>query len=148
MKYEQWNAVIQRYFFNDDFSSDIYISIDRDSFIDYISEKGILAGNIQKVQNYQRENGRPVDSEEDYIWKEFLHQFGPRDCKKSTFLGIMKERISSLDSDGLYMMFPYLALFSMPLADNPELHSRNYYTRLTDFLKNNHLENNTTPIHI
>ena len=139
MKYEQWNAVIQRYFFNDDFSSDIYISIDRDSFIDYISEKGILAGNIQKVQNYQRENGRPVDSEEDYIWKEFLHQFGPRDCKKSTFLGIMKERISSLDSDGLYMMFPYLALFSMPLADNPELHSRNYYTRLTDFLKTNQL---------
>lgn len=64
MKYEQWNAIIQRYFFNDDFSSDIYISIDRDSFIDYISEKGILAGNIQKVQNYQRENGRPVDSEE------------------------------------------------------------------------------------
>ena len=137
MKYELWNKAIQSYFFNDDSSSDIYMSIDRDSFIDYISEKGFLAEAIRKIQNYQRENGRPVVSEEDHIWADFLRLFGPRDCRKSSFFRTMKEQVSLLDSDGLYMMFPYLALFTMPLANSPELHSRNYYTRLTDFLREN-----------
>ena len=139
MKYELWNREIQRYFFNDDLNSDIYISIDRDSFIDYISEKGILAEAIKKIQNYQQENGRPVVTEEDYIWTDFLRLFGPRDCQKSTFFRTMKERVSLLDTEGLYMMFPYLALFTMPLANSPELHPRNYYTRLTDFLRENQL---------
>lgn len=139
MRYELWNTVIQNYFFNDDFKSDIYISIDRDSFIDYISEKGILAEAIQKIQNYQRDNGRPVVTEEDYIWADFLRLFGPRDCHKSTFFRTMKEQVSLIDTTGLYMMFPYLALFTMPLANSPELHSRNYYTRLTNFLRDNQL---------
>ena len=37
------------------------------------------------------------------------------------------------------MIFPFIALFLMPLANNPEMKASNFYDRLTAFLKENYI---------
>ena len=139
MKYEDWNYAIKNYFFGTDSSNDIYLSIDKESFIDYIKEIGILDDEIEKVQNHQRERGVPPQSSEDYIWTSFIRMFRTDKADKTSFFVRMTERITMCDKDKLYMLFPYFALFTMPLANQPDLHASNFYSRLREFLIENGL---------
>lgn len=140
MKYEDWNYAIKNYFFGTDSSNDIYLSIDKESFIDYIKEIGILDDEIEKVQNHQRERGVPPQSSEDYIWTSFIRLFRTDKADKTSFFVRMTERITMCDNkDKLYMLFPYFALFTMPLANQPDLHASNFYSRLREFLIENGL---------
>ena len=58
---------------------------------------------------------------------------------KTSFFVRMTERITMCDKDKLYMLFPYFALFTMPLANQPDLHASNFYSRLREFLIENGL---------
>ncbi len=140
MKYEDWNYAIKNYFFGTDSSNDIYLSIDKDSFIDYIKRIGLLDDEIEKIQNHQRMRGVVPQSSEEYIWVSFIRLFRTEKTDKASFFNRMTERITMCDSkDKLYMLFPYFALFTMPLANQPDLHASNFYSRLREFLIENGL---------
>lgn len=139
MKYEDWNYAIKNYFFGTDSSNDIYISIDKESFIDYIKGIGVLDDEIEKIQNHQCERGVPPQSSEDYIWASFIRLFRTDKADKASFFNRMTEKITMCDSNKLYMLFPYFALFTMPLANQPDLHASNFYSRLREFLIENGL---------
>ena len=135
MRFETWNKIIKDYFFTGNNDDEIFINIDKDSLIEYVIRSGVMNDSIKRVQEDQRKNGRDVLSDEVLVWQDFLRIFHTSEASKESFFNKMKKQISMNDSDGLYMLFPYFALFSMPLSSNPELHSRNFYTRLSNFLR-------------
>lgn len=141
MKYSQWNELLLDFYFQEDKGHEVFLGLDKETLIDYVVDKGVFDEEIKRVQEARQ--GRTVDSEV-YIWNNFLRIF--RDEKgagsKAVLLSLFKNKLAdSLFPDRTPSVFPFIALLTIPLSNNPEMDPRNFYTRVNHFLISNNLIN-------
>ncbi len=134
MNYLQWNDLLIDYYFGDDDGHDVFLGIDKESLIDYVMERGVFSEEITQAHE---SSSTPINPEK-YIWDSFTKLFRGRDFSKSFFLNLFQKHLeNSDDPTKTPTVFPFIALMIMPLANHPEMDSRNFYTRVTHFLHSN-----------
>lgn len=138
MTYSQWNNLLFNYYFEEEKDYEVFLGIDKDSLIDYVIDRGLFQDEIKKVR--EANLGRKIVPE-NYIWNNFTQLFKKRECwGKDVLLGVFKSNLyNSKTPERMPTIFPCLALFIMPLANNPEIDPRNFYDRLTKFLRDNNI---------
>ena len=139
MKYAQWNELLLDFYFLEDKGHEVFLGLDKDTLVDYVIDKGYFDDEINRVQ--AATPGRVINPE-DYIWANFLRIFQDKngDCNKDSFLRLFKENLSnSFSPDKTPTIFPFIALLTIPLSNNPEMDPRNFYTRVNQFLIKNKL---------
>ena len=138
MRYSQWNDLLFDYYFEEEKDHEVFLGIDKDSLIDYVIDRGLFQDEIERVR--EANPGRKIVPE-DYIWNNFTQLFKKRDyCSKDILLEVFQNHLyNSKTPDNMPTIFPCLALFIMPLANNPEMDPRNFYDRLTKFLRENNI---------
>lgn len=138
MRYSQWNDLLFDYYFEEEKDHEVFLGIDKDSLIDYVIDRGLFQEEIERVQNAN--TGRKIVPEE-YIWNSFTQLFKKREyCSKDVLFEVFQNNLyNSKTLENMPTIFPCLALFIMPLANNPEMDPRNFYDRLTTFLRDNNI---------
>ena len=138
MLYSQWNTLLFNYYFEEGKDHEVFLGIDKDSLIDYIIDRGLFQDEIERVQDANP--GRKIVPE-DYIWTNFTQLFKKREyCSKDVLFEVFQNHLyDSKTPEKMPTIFPCLALFIMPLANNPEMDPRNFYDRLTKFLRDNNI---------
>lgn len=139
MKYAQWNELLLDYYFLEDKGHEVFLGLDKDSLVDYVIDKGYFDDEIKRVQ--AAAPNRIIDPEA-YIWLNFTRIF--RDSKgnscKDSLLSLFRENLAnSFSPDRTPTVFPFIALLTIPLSNNPEMDPRNFYTRVNQFLVSNGL---------
>ncbi len=139
MKYAQWNELLLDFYFLEDKGHEVFLGLDKETLIDYVIDKGFFDDEIKRVQ--AATPGKIIDPE-NYIWSNFLRIF--RDNKgnssKDSLLRLFREKMAnSFSPDRTPAIFPFIALFTIPLSNNPEMDPRNFYTRVKNFLIENGL---------
>ena len=135
MRYGEWNQILIDYYFNEG-DNEAFLGIDKESFIDYLVENEIF---VKEYSDELAKDGTKAPDIRSYIWNDFILQFRRPDyySKDRLFLLFEKHLLNSKFSGLKPMIFPFIALFLMPLANNPELNANNFYCRLNDFLREN-----------
>lgn len=138
MRYSQWNDLLFDYYFEEEKDHEVFLGIDKDSLIDYVIDRGLFLDEINKVKEA---NPYRKIVPEDYIWNNFTQLFKKREyCSKDVLLSVFQNNLyNSKTPENMPTIFPCLALFIMPLANNPEMDPRNFYDRLTNFLRDNNI---------
>ena len=138
MRYSQWNDLLFDYFFQEETNREVFLGIDKEALIDYVLDRGVFKEEYARV--LESNPGRIIRIE-DYIWNSFTQLFKKRDSfGKDVLFSVFYEHLKdSATPDKMPTVFPCLALFIMPLANHPEMDSRNFYDRLTRFLQDNHI---------
>ena len=134
MNYLQWNDLLIDYYFGDEDGHDVFLGIDKESLVDYVMERGVMNEEIALAQ----ENSPTPVVPENYIWNNFTKLFRGRDFNKEHFLRLFQKHIADSDNPmETPTVFPCIALMIMPLANHPEMDARNFYDRVTQFLRSN-----------
>lgn len=138
MKYSQWNDILFEYYFGEEVDHEIFLGIDKETLIDYVIERGFFDQEIAKVIDVNP--GKKIDSAT-YIWNSFTGLFRTKTTSsKNILFQVFKEQLANSSTpDKMPTIFPCLALFIMPLANNPEMDPRNFYGRVTSFLRKNNI---------
>lgn len=137
MNYSQWNDLLLEYYFLEDKGRHVFLGLDKDTLVDYVVDKGYFNEVIKRVQ--QATPGRIINPE-DYVWNDFLRIFRVKNgtSSKDSLLSLFKENLNKSSSpDEIPAVFPFIALFTIPLANNPEMDPRNFYDRINPFLQRN-----------
>ena len=135
MKYSQWNDLLFEYYFLEDKGHQVFLGLDKDTLIDYVIDKGCFSDIVKRVQ--QATPDRIINPEE-YIWNDFLRIFRDKNgySSKESLLSLFKENLNrSSSTEDIPTIFPFIALFTIPLANNPEMDPRNFYDRVNPFLQ-------------
>lgn len=135
MKYSQWNDLLFEYYFLEDKGHQVFLGLDKDTLVDYVIDKGCFNDVVDRVQ--QATPNRVIKPEE-YIWNDFLRIFRDKNgtSTKDSLLALFKEKLNSSASiSEIPSVFPFIALFTIPLANNPEMDPRNFYDRVNPFLQ-------------
>lgn len=145
MRYAQWNNLLFEYFFLEGQEHEIFLGIDKEALIDYVIDKGAFN---EEIERFLTANPNRKIKSEDYIWNNFLHLFRRKDAiGKNVLFDVFRQHLAeSKTVDRIPTIFPCLALFLMPLANHPEMDPRNFYDRLTKFLRENGIINITESI--
>ena len=138
MKYAEWNQILIDYYFNESRENEAFLGIEKESFIDYLVDKDIFSEEYYAVLSKNPTYNRDIRT---YIWNNFIQLFKKREyySKDTLFCLFDTYLYNSRNSSLTPMIFPFIALFLMPLANNPEMNASNFYDRLTAFLKENYI---------
>lgn len=139
MKYAQWNELLLDFYFQEDKGHEVFLGLDKDTLIDYVIDKGYFDDEIKRVQ--AATPSRTIDPE-NYIWVNFLRIFQDKsgNSSKDSLLYLFKENLAnSFSPDKTPTIFPFIALLTIPLSNNPEMDPRNFYSRVNQFLIKNSL---------
>ena len=140
MKYAEWNQILIDYYFNESRENEAFLGIEKESFIDYLVDNAIFSEEYYAVLAKNPTYKKDIRT---YIWNNFIQLFKKREYySKDTLFLLFNDRLRNSKNPSLTpMVFPFIALFLMPLANNPEMKASNFYDRLTAFLKENcHLQ--------
>lgn len=138
MKYLQWNDIIFEYYFGGEKEHEVFLGIDKDSLIDFVLEKGVFEKEIALV--IEKNPSRKIEPRL-YVWNNFTQLFRSVNLSsKDVLFRVFREHLlDSITPDKMPTIFPCIALFLMPLANNPEMDPRNFYDRVTAFLREEHI---------
>ena len=133
MKYSQWNDILFEYYFLEDKGHQVFLGLDKDTLVDYVIDKGYFNDVVKRVQLATPQR---VINPDEYIWNDFLRVFRDKNghSNKDSLLSLFKEKLSD-NSGPIPEVFPFIALFTIPLANNPEMDPRNFYDRVNPFLQ-------------
>ena len=136
MKYAEWNQILIDYYFNESRENEAFLGIEKESFIDYLVDNAIFSEEYYAVLAKNPTYKKDIRT---YIWNNFIQLFKKREyySKDTLFLLLDTYLYNSKNPSLTPMVFPFIALFLMPLANNPEMKASNFYDRLTAFLKEN-----------
>lgn len=136
MKYAEWNQILIDYYFNESRENEAFLGIEKESFIDYLVDNAIFSEEYYAVLAKNPTYKKDIRT---YIWNNFIQLFKKREyySKDTLFLLLDTYLYNSRNPSLTPMVFPFIALFLMPLANNPEMKASNFYDRLTAFLKEN-----------
>ena len=137
MTYGQWNQTLIDYYFNEA-ENEAFLGIDKESFIDYLVENETF---LQEYSYALANNAIENQDIRTFIWNDFIQLFRRPNyySKDHLFVTFRNQLLSSRHPDLKPMIFPFIALFLMPLANNPELNANNFYRRLNEFLRENQI---------
>ena len=137
MTYGQWNQTLIDYYFNEA-ENEAFLGIDKESFIDYLVENETF---LQEYSYALANNAIENQDIRTFIWNDFIQLFRRPNyySKDHLFVTFRNQLLSSRHPDLKPMIFPFIALFLMPLANNPELNANNFYRRLNRFLCENQI---------
>ncbi len=136
MNYKTWNTLLCEYFFCQR-EAMTFLSIDKEGLIN-------LAIRSQEFLNQLKLCGRTQNTIEEnkrYAWSDFIHIFGTINdgrwvCSKALLLSGLKKRIQeSATNYERPAVFPYIALFIIPLSNDPALSANAFYPKVNDFLR-------------
>lgn len=139
MKYAQWNQLLLDYYFLENKGHEVFLGLDKDTLVDYVIDKGYFDDEIKRVQEA---NPNRIINPESYIWKNFIRIFrdGKENSSKDSLLSLFKDNLAnSLSPNNTPTVFPFIALLTIPLSNNPEMDPKNFYTRVNRFLIQNNL---------
>ena len=138
MKYAEWNQILIDYYFNESKENEAFLGIEKESFIDYLVDKDLFSEEYCTVLFKNPTYKKDIRT---YIWENFTQLFKKREyySKDTLFYLLDTYLYNSRNSSSKPMIFPFIALFLMPLANNPEMKASNFYDRLTAFLKENYI---------
>ena len=136
MKYAEWNQILIDYYFNESRENEAFLGIEKEFFIDYLVDNAIFSEEYYAVLAKNPTYKKDIRT---YIWNNFIQLFKKREyySKDTLFLLLDTYLYNSKNPSLTPMVFPFIALFLMPLANNPEMKASNFYDRLTAFLKEN-----------
>lgn len=137
MRYGEWNQVLIDYYFNET-ENEAFLGIDKESFIDYLVENEIF---LKEYSDKLAEDNTKTPDIRTYIWNNFIGQFRKNNFygKDQLFVIFQQYLLSSKTLELKPMILPFIALFLMPLANNPEMNAKNFYDRLNKFLRENEI---------
>ena len=135
MKYHEWNDILIDYYF-EEAENEAFLGIDKESFIDYLVDNEIFFKEYNAILTKNPSYTKDIRT---YIWSNFIQQFiSTEDYSKAILFNKLSTQLSfSRNPESKPMIFPFIALFLMPLANNPEINANNFYDRLTKFLQDN-----------
>lgn len=138
MRYSQWNELLFEYYFGDEKDHEVFLGIDKESLIDYVLERGVFD---EEIENAISLNPCKKIDYSSYVWNSFTQLFRSRETiSKTVLLNVFRKHLKDSDvPDVMPTVFPCLALFIMPLANNPDMDPRNFYDRVTDFFRENYI---------
>lgn len=149
MNYSTWNDIICSVFFSQK-ESMTFLSIDKDTLIDAAMESDEFKQQLRLCSKESLNN----KEKQKYAWADFLHIFFDTKTKvpskKHLFqLWYSKIMESVANYKSKPQIFPIIALFIIPLSNDPNLSAQAFYPKVNDFLKKNHIisanENINTP---
>lgn len=134
MNYITWNKIIGSALFTQH-EMQTFLSIDKDSLIDAAVKTEEFEIQLEKLNKNQLSN----KEKREYAWNDFLHIFiNPnthRPSKDYLFKLWSQKILESSQTDKLPTIFPFIALFIIPLSNDPDLSDRTFYKKVVDFLR-------------
>lgn len=142
MRYTEWNQILIEYYFNESKEGDTFLGIEKEAFIDYIIDNKLFSGEYSDTSSNFPLNKKDIRTD---IWDDFtlifkkpLNQENQAYYSKDVLIERFRSYLyNSKDETKQPLIFPFIALFLMPLANNPEMNAKNFYKRLNDFLRKN-----------
>ena len=139
MNYFTWNEIICSVFFNQK-ESMTFLSIDKETLIDAAIQSDEFSQQLKKCSK----EGLSLKEKRKYAWADFLHIFYNTDTKKPSkkdlfHLWYMKILESAANYHSKPSIFPFIALFIIPLSNDPNLSAQAFYPKVNVFLKRNHI---------
>lgn len=136
MNLSSWNDLLRTYFFSQR-ETLTFLAIDKETLLD-------LAQKSDKIRSEavlcRGENASEKEIR-DYAWgnflNSFLHRRRPTFSLKEHLLAQFRNLIIESKNEPRYL--PYIALFIIPLNNDPELQANTFYKKVSDFLKGNGL---------
>lgn len=134
MRYPQWNDILFEYYFGEEKEHEVFLGIDKETLIDYVIDRGVLDEEINRAIEANPDRKIVPTS---YVWNNFTQLFRSKfSSSKDVLFQVLREHLKdSSVPDKMPSIFPCLALFIMPLSNNPEMDPRNFYDRVTNFLR-------------
>ena len=137
MKFNIWNSILCYHFFSRN-DVQIFLSIDKDEIEN-------IAVESEEFKNQLKLCGKThlsLDEKKRYAWNDFIFTFGEISngkwqCSKSKLLADFQKKIieSGTSHGAIPTIFPYIALFVIPLSNDPELNVNAFYPKINDFFK-------------
>ena len=121
MTYAEWNQILINYYFNESKESEAFLGIEKESFIDYLIDNNIFANKYSEKLTEDPSYDKDLRT---YIWDNFTLIFKKKlqrqDNQEYYSKDLLIERFHSYlyNSRGSKikpMIFPFIALFVMPL---------------------------------
>lgn len=139
MNYKTWNKILCEYFFSQQ-ESQTFLSIDKDTLIDIAIETHEFLSQLKtcEKEHYKAEERRK------YAWSDFLHIFlaAPNYMPSKAYLfRLWQKKILETNADYIPSVFPFIALFVIPLSNDPELNANSFYPKVNEFLRKNGIIN-------
>ena len=139
MNYSTWNDIICSVFFSQK-ESMTFLSIDKETLIDAAMESDEFKQQLKICSK----DGLNIKEKRRYAWSDFLHIFYNTETnepsKKHLFQLWHKKIMESVANyNSKPRVFPILALFIIPLSNDPNLSAQAFYPKVNDFLKRNHI---------
>lgn len=144
MTYAEWNDILINYYFDESKESEAFLGIEKESFIDYLIENNIFAKEysetLAKCPSYNKDIRTHIWDSFTLIFKKIQVHSKQEYYSKDLLTDRFQTHLhNSKGFTAKPMIFPFIALFLMPLANNPEMNARNFYDRLTAFLRDNRI---------
>lgn len=151
MKYDNWNDLLLEYYFGDSDGSPIFLAITKDSLEDLgLQKDGDAFSRSCKILNqFYSEHGLKELTLKEYVWKNFVDEVRDPHNKnrkkpnwkfdKVSLFTQLRAFVNDSNQKQRPMFMPYLALFIMPVGENPEMHGNEYYDRLNNFFRSNNI---------
>lgn len=140
MIYDKWNSILCSYFFSNS-NAMTFLSIDKETLIDLALKSNDFAPQLANIKN----KFKTSDDIRCYIWNDFINIFKSKEStmwipSKSSLLKLFQSKISdSAFNISIPHVFPFIALFIIPLSNVPELKANAFYPRIKSFLQENNL---------
>lgn len=135
MKFNIWNSILCNHFFSRN-DVQVFLSIDKDEIENIAIESEEFVNQIKLCGKADMQ----LEEKKKYAWHDFILIFGKItngkwQCSKSILLADFQRRIiESGNSQGSIPTFlPYIALFVIPLSNDPELNVNAFYPKLMIF---------------
>lgn len=134
MNYSTWNNILCEHFFNQK-ECRVFISIDKEGLIN------LALSSPEFIEQLEKQGKLSVDIEEKKrrAWIDYIHIFGriiehQWTCSKSLIINDFQKRMQeSINPQKTPTIFPYLALFIMPLSITTDVKANAVYGKITDF---------------
>lgn len=137
MKFNIWNSILCNHFFSRN-DVQVFLSIDKDEIENIAIESEEFVNQIKLCGKADMQ----LEEKKKYAWHDFILIFGKItngkwQCSKSILLADFQRRIiESGNSQGSIPTFlPYIALFVIPLSNDPELNVNAFYPKINDFFR-------------
>lgn len=136
MNFTTWNKLLCDYFFSQS-EAMTFLSIDKEELINL----ALQSQEFEKQLYLCGKQSYSIEEKKNYAWSDFIHIFGKSSenswlCTKSILLDGLKRRIQeSATNYEIPSVFPYIALFIIPLSNDPELNANAFYPKVNEFLR-------------